>query len=65
VPYNNFYKGKSGQTGSIGASTYGGAGAIKGHGYAEYLDAGASNYYPYQEGQTDYYDEPSYYSFSN
>ena len=40
VPYNNFYKGKSGQSGSIGASTY--DGAIKGKGYAEYLDAGAS-----------------------
>jgi len=63
VPYNNFYKGKSGQSGSIGASTY--DGAIKGKGYAEYLDAGASNYYPYQEGQIDYYEEPSYHSFSN
>ena len=63
VPYNNFYKGKTGESGSVGHSTY--DGAIKGKGYAEYLDAGASNYYPYLEGQIAYYDEPSYYSFGN
>jgi hypothetical protein len=63
VPYNNFYKGKAGQSASIGASPY--DGAIKGKGYAEYLDAGASNYYPQQGGQIAYYDEPNYYSFIN
>lgn len=60
VPYNNFYKDKSGQSGAIDAPTYG---VAKGKGYAEYLDAGASNYYPYQEDQTGYYIEPRYYSF--
>jgi hypothetical protein len=61
VPYSNLYKDKLGQ--SVGDSIYNGA--IKGKGYAEYVDTGASNYYSDKTGEIDTFDEPNYYSSIN
>jgi hypothetical protein len=63
VPYNNFHKDKLGQHGSYGGPIY--HGAVKGKGYAEYVDTGASKYYPDTAGEIDNYDEPHYYSSIN
>jgi hypothetical protein len=63
VPYNNIYKDKLGEHGSYGGSIDNGA--IKGKGSAEFVDTGASQYYPDTKGEIDSYDEPSYYSSIN
>jgi hypothetical protein len=63
VPYNNIYKDKLGQHESYGGPIYNGA--LKGKGHAEYVDTGASKYYPDTTGEIDTYDEPNYYSSIN
>lgn len=63
VPYNNIYKDKVGEHVSDGGPIH--TGALKGKGYAEYVDTGASEYYPDIKAEIDTYDEPIYYSSIN
>jgi hypothetical protein len=63
VPYNNVYKDKLEQHAPYGSSIH--DGALKGKGYAEYVDTGASNYYPYIREEIDNYDDTNYYSSIN
>ncbi|PNF35058.1 hypothetical protein B7P43_G09459 [Cryptotermes secundus] len=63
VPYTNIYKDKLGEQGAYDGPIH--DGELKGKGYAEYIDTGASEYYPETRAEIDNYDEPNYYSSIN